>query len=298
MKYDLAVVGHIVLDCLRLKGRTQNSRQGGPCIYAGLAAKSLDGQVIVLSKVGRDFGSRRLIHLRKLGISTSHIVVTDSSTTRFRINYREGDRSMCVTSICDPISNEDIQTLPSSSAIHIGPVLNEVPHSLAMRLTECNSEVGLDPQGYLRKLDSNGTVRVRKWRDRSLLKKITVLKVSESELPQVVGTRVSIKKLSKLGSEIVLLTKGAQGTIVWSRDNGMFNVPAHPTHVRNPTGAGDALLGAFLITWVRTGDLLWAAAVGSSIASFVVAQTKLGHFGTRKQIENRALRILDRTTKI
>lgn len=138
----------------------------------------------------------------------------------------------------------------------------------------------------------------RKWRDRSLLKKITVVKVSESEFPQVVGTRTSVKKLSTLGSEIVLLTKGAQGTLVWSRENGMFNVPAHQTHARNPTGAGDALLGAFLITWARTSDLLWSAAVGSSVASYVVAQTKLGYFGTRRQIENRAMKILDRTTKI
>ena len=296
MKYDLATVGHIVLDHIGSEGR--GPRLGGPCIYAGLAAVAIDAKAVAVSKVGSDFGKSRLSWLRAHGISTSRIRIANSDTTCFRINYLNGNRTMRVTSVCDSINYEDLLKFPPSSAIHIGPVLHEVSPSLASRLTRSNSVVGLDPQGYLRKLDSEGNVYVQKWRDDSLLKRIEVLKISESELPAVMGATWSSRKLTTLGPSIVLLTRGPLGMIVWSRDYGMFNLPAHATHVRDPTGAGDALMGAFLVTWDRTSDLLWSAAVGSAVASFAVAKTRLADYGAPKQIERRAMTILDETARI
>jgi sugar/nucleoside kinase (ribokinase family) len=298
LNYDLATVGHIVLDYVGRGGRVRGPEPGGPCTYAGLAASALEAKAVAISKVGLDFGRKRLSWLRAHGISTSHIRIASCSTTCFRINYQNGDRTMRVTSICNPIKNEELSRFPSSSAIHIGPVLHEISASLAIRLASMNSVVGLDPQGYLRQLESNGKVHVRKWRNSSLLKRITVLKVSESELPAIIGMKWSIRKLSTLGPDIILLTKGPQGTIVWSRENGIFSIPANETRVRNPTGAGDALAGAFLVTLVRTGDLLWSAAVGSAVASIVVAKTGPTKYGTRRQIESRAMRILDGTARV
>jgi len=296
LKYDLATVGHIVLDHIGREGRAP--RVGGPCTYAGLAAVAVDAKAVAVSKVGADFGKSRLSWLRAHGISTSRIRIGNSDTTCFRIDYLNGNRTMRVTSVCDPINDEDLLNLPPSSSIHIGPVLHEISPSLANRLTRSNSVVGLDPQGYLRQLDSEGNVYIQKWRDHSLLRRIEVLKISESELPAIIGTRWSNRKLTTLGPSIVLLTRGPLGVIVWSREYGMFNLPAHATPVRDPTGAGDALLGAFLVTWDRTSDLLWSAAVGSAVASFVVAKTKLADYGTPKQIERRAMTILDETTRI
>lgn len=298
MKFDLAIIGHIVLDYIARKNRVYGPQLGGPCTYAGLSAKALDGKVVPISKVGEDFGMKRLLWLRSQGISISHIQIAGPSTTSFRINYHNGGRSMKVTSICDPINDEDLPRLPAASAVHIGPVLNEVSPALAMRLAESDSVVGLDPQGYVRRLDSKGMVQARKWRHSKLLRRIEVLKVSKEELPTIAGTRGGVRKLSKLGPEIVLLTKGPQGTIVSSRESGTFSVPPYGTEIRDRTGAGDALVGAFLVTWVRTGDMLWSAAVGAAVSSFVVARTDFADFGSRKQIERRAMKILDRTKRV
>ena len=298
MKFDLAIVGHIVLDYVSGGELVQGPRLGGPCTYAGLAANSLGAKTLAISRVGEDFGSRRLSFLKAYGISTSHVKTTSSPTTSFRIHYRDGNRTMRVTSICDPISDESLSGLPSSFGMHIGPVLDEVSPALAIRLAARIRIVGLDPQGYLRQLDSNGVVQVRRWRNPSLLRRITVLKASEDELAAIIGQKWSSRKLSALGPEIMLLTRGSRGTIIWSKENGMFNVPAYETRVRDPTGAGDTLVGAFLVTWSRTGDLLWSAAIGSSVASFAVAKTRIGDFGTRRQIESRAMQILEETTRI
>ncbi len=298
MKFDLAVVGHIVLDHIVQKGRVQRLQLGGPCIYASLASKALDAKPVVVSKVGHDFGSKRLSWIRTQGICASRILIEGSATTRFRINYHDGDRSMQVTSVCVSIKNEDSPKLPAASAVHIGPVLNEVSPVLAARLSGGNSLVGLDPQGYLRGLDSNGIVHLRKWRNSRLLKKIEVLKVSQNELAAMVGGKAIGRKLSSLGPKIVLLTRGPMGSIVWSKYRGTFSVPAYEIPVRDPTGAGDALAGAFLVTWARTRDLLWSAAVATAAASFPIARSSFADFGNRKQIEGRAMKILDQTKRM
>jgi sugar/nucleoside kinase (ribokinase family) len=298
MKFDLAIVGHIVLDYVSGRGLVRGPRLGGPCTYAGLAANSLGAKAVAISRVGKDFGSNRLCFLEEHGISTSHVKATSSPTTCFRISYRDGDRTMRVDSVCDPISDECLSKFPSSFAMHIGPVLSEISPALAIRLASHHPMAGLDPQGYVRRLDSNGVVHVRKWRNPSLLRRIAVLKVSEAELPAIIGQKWSVRKLSSLGPDIILLTRGSRGTILWSRQNGTFSVPAYETQVRDPTGAGDALAGAFIISWVRTGDLPWSGAIGSAVASFVVAKTGIGNFASWRQIESRAMEILEKTTRI
>jgi sugar/nucleoside kinase (ribokinase family) len=78
----------------------------------------------------------------------------------------------------------------------------------------------------------------------------------------------------------------------------MFRIPAFKTRVRDPTGAGDALVGAMLATWVRKDDLLWSVAVGSAVASFVVERVGPMSFGTVRQVQKRAGVILDGILKV
>jgi len=298
MKYDLAALGNIVLDYMRIDGRFHGPFIGGPCIYASLAALVLGASVLVISKVGADFGNGRLKWLQSRGISTQHIRLSERTTTVFRIRYVRGERAMTVTSPCSPINREDVESLPSFRAIHIGPVLNEVRTPIAVSLAKRASLVSLDPQGYFRRLNAEGRVDKTTWWDRRLLRHVNVLKLSEDELSSARLTRRRIKALLKIGPEIILLSRGANGSILLSREIGAFRVPAYDAKVRDPTGAGDALVGAFLATWMKSQDPLWSAAIGSSVASFVVSKFGPGNFGTRKQVEGRARWILERTVRV
>jgi sugar/nucleoside kinase (ribokinase family) len=292
LRYDLIVAGHIVIDYIHSGDRTHGPYLGGPCVYSGLAARALEASVSVVSKVGSDFGNRRMLRLRSRGFSTNRIRLVGSSTTSFLLSYKDGHRRLEVRSHCEPIHDSDLAGLPSSRALHVGPVLNEISPQQVSRLAEKGVILSLDPQGYFRRILSDGLVRTQSWHNRLLLKKVTVLKISEEELTIINGKRHLIRKLSRLGPEIILLTKGKQGTIVWSENEGIFHVPVYRTVVKDPTGAGDALVGAFLVTWARTGDLLWSASVGSAVASFVVSKFGPTNFGSRRRIEHRANQIL------
>ena len=182
-------------------------------------------------------------------------------------------------------------------ATHIGLVSDDFPEGLAVRLAQRDSVLSLEAQGYTRKIDRSGMVSQKKWNNAPLLKSLDVMKASQPELRAMGVQQITTRNLAKLGPRIILVTKGAKGTTLWSREEGLFETPAYQTRIRDPTGAGDALVGGFLVTWVRTGELLWSCAVGSAIASFVVEDFGPSKFGTAKQIKSRAEKILDETTR-
>ena len=205
---------------------------------------------------------------------------------------------MRITHRCESLTYSDLANIPSTLALHIGPVFHEVPESLALRLAQRECVVSLEAQGYTRRLGRDGRVNPRKWNNRHLLRNVGVMKASENELRAITGDTASARRLAKVGPAIILLTKGTMGTVVWSRNEGVYKVPAYQTHVVDPTGAGDALIGGFLVAWVRTGELLWSCAVGSAIASFVVESPGPSNFGSSKEIEGRAQEILNGATRM
>ncbi len=283
MRYDLAVVGHIVRDQISRGGRTHATTLGGPCIYSSLAARALDASVIVVSRVGRDFTRKELAWVARRGIATDKIRRSSSPTTCFRIGYHKSGRTMQVAQRCDPLSPIDLEGFPASLATHIGLVSDDFPEDLALRLAQRDSVLSLEAQGYTRNIDRSGIVSQRKWNNASLLKTLDVMKASEPELRAMGVHRINQRNLAKLGPRIILVTKAAKGTVLWSREDGFFQVPAYKTRIRDPTGAGDALVGGFLVSWIRTGELLWSCAVGSAIASFVVEDFGPANFGSPKR---------------
>ena len=54
-------------------------------------------------------------------------------------------------------------------------------------------------------------------------------------------------------------------------------VPAFPTTAVDPTGAGDAYVGAFTVSWTEDGNALEAALRATVSASFIVEQFDTRH---------------------
>ena len=88
VKYDLAVVGHIVRDHITRGKRARAVSLGGPCIYSSLAARALDASVVAVSKVGKDFTRKEFAWIAKRGISIKNIRIANSPTTCFSIRVR------------------------------------------------------------------------------------------------------------------------------------------------------------------------------------------------------------------
>lgn len=85
-----------------------------------------------------------------------------------------------------------------------------------------------------------------------------ILKVSDEELTLITGCDIqeqAIQQLLDMGIQIIIVTMGAKGCLIASRQ-GIFNLPTYDVHVVDTTGSGDSFFGAFLYKILQFGKPL------------------------------------------
>jgi sugar/nucleoside kinase (ribokinase family) len=119
---------------------------------------------------------------------------------------------------------------------------------------------------------------------RSLLGQIDCLIINEDEARLLARESNLIRAagtILDMGVGVVLIKKGASGSLMCSRKAGLFLAPAYPaTRVIDPTGAGDSFAGGFMGYLAATGKtdsrtLRTAVAYGTVVASFTIADFSL-----------------------
>jgi sugar/nucleoside kinase (ribokinase family) len=110
-------------------------------------------------------------------------------------------------------------------------------------LAGSGARVSFDGQGLVRPART-GPLELEPEPDLSLLRHVSVLKLSEEEAQALVG-RLDERSLSELGVPELVVTLGSRGCIVVARRR-LVHVPAEPLDA-DPTGAGDAFAGAYVV---------------------------------------------------
>ena len=86
---------------------------------------------------------------------------------------------------------------------------------------------------------------------------------------------------SKFEPATIAIRHGARGSYVWSRQSGeAWHIPAVPTRVLDPTGAGNAYGGGLCVGWTATGDARQAGCYGAISAAMLVRQVGLPPMST------------------
>jgi len=293
---DLVTVGHFSIDLIRsLKITNPKPTLGGPPTYVSLAARKLDASVSVVSKVGEDFPDRYVAWLEAKGVDLSGLErVEGASTTRFFLEYTNWKRRLQLRSRGPLILPEDVPNSLQARAIHVAPIANELSPNVLYKLRRLTDMLSLDPQGFVRQFNADGNVRLKGWSNRQVLEQINLYKSSSSEIRMVTGFSdllSAMKKIHEYGAEIVIVTRGMKGSKLLL-EGKPYDIPAcKPRVIQDPTGAGDAFIGAFLAEYLRGKDPVWCACVGSASASFVVEGVGPEVFGERKEIYARASKI-------
>jgi len=190
-----------------------------------------------------------------------------------------------------PIRVEDLPNPLKANIIHLAPIAGEITYEVAEKLKSCTEILSLDPQGLVRDFDENGNVTLKQPTDRRILGLIDVFKSTPKEIQTLTGLSdvdSAVKAVHNRGASIVIVTLGAEGAVV-SVEDTIHRVPAYkPEKLVDPTGAGDAFIGAFLAEYSRGEDCAWCSHVGSAAASLVVEGLGPTSFGDKEEIFRRA----------
>lgn len=293
--FDIVSAGHLAIDTIFLSSRnTPFVVLGGSVTYVSFAARRLDARVSLVSKVGGDFPEAYRWWLGQEGVDLSNVMkVEGARTTRFELKYNSDftDRTLRSESRMSPITLGDISQPLKARAVHVGPIAGEVEYDVVEKLKSCAEVLSLDPQGLVRRFDEDGNVALGPLRDNRVLGLVDVFKSSLQEVQAVTGLSEldsAVKAVHDHGVKIVIVTLGADGAAV-SVENAIHKVPAcKPEKLVDPTGAGDAFIGAFLAEYVRGEDCSWCSCVGSAAASLVVEGVGPTFFGDKEEIFRRA----------
>ena len=256
----------------------------------------------IISKVGDDFPVEHMRFLIANGVDLFGLrVVEGARTTNYVLEYTDGERELILKARAPPITPEDIPSDMAARALLVAPIAGEVSSSLVIELRGRAEHLCLDPQGFVRAFSRDGRVSLIRWFDRKVLSYIDILKASRAEYERIMGAkrlREGLEKLHRLGVSLIIITLGEEGSVISVRGD-LYAIPSYWIKTSaEPTGAGDAYIGAFLAEYVRNEDPVWCACVGSAAASFVVESFGPTKFGERGEVIERAQELYELVVKV
>lgn len=234
---------------------------GAPAICIDQAAR-LGAATALYGGVGADnFGAALIERLNTNGVDTSGIEQLENKTTgvAFVSYFEDGSRTFIFhlnNTAADAIDQSAV-TLPQGPQImHISgsslgnPLLRTAIESSAESVLKSGGQLSCDPNArpeLMKDAEVNSVLT-------GLIAKSSYLFPSDSDLEFLYpgcSQEQAIEKLLDTGVETIALTRGEQGSTIYTADNSPLHLNGHAVVEVDPTGAGDCYCGTFLALTAR-----------------------------------------------
>ena len=255
---DYLIIGHASNDLT-----PQGPTLGGTVAYAGLTAHALGLRVGVVTSAADDvdFSPLRGLQVHRIPAPVS---------TSFENVYTAEGRVQTINGQAAALGRSAVP-LPWLSApiVHLAPIACEIDPELARAFP--GSFLGMTPQGWMRRWDQAGRVRLTTW------------EVTRDWLPAASAVVLSIEDLqgdlqaAQAMAEhcrVLVVTEGPRGARVHAQGEWR-SVPAPAAQEVDPTGAGDVFAAVFFAQLKRGGDAWQAAAHANHVAAGSVTRRGL-----------------------
>ena len=272
---DYLAIGHAAHDLT-----ADGARLGGTVAYSALTARALGMKVGIVTSVGKETPLDALDGIPVISINSPH-------STTFENIYTDHGRVQYLRAQAARI---DLASVPASwrnaSIIHLGPIANEMDSSLPNEFSP--SLLGVTPQGWMRRWDSDGRVSRSEWTNSEmLLQQANAVVISRED---VNGDNELIEQMAHQ-TRMLVVTEGAEGCVLhWNGDRRRFRAPE--VEEVDATGAGDIFATAFFIRLFNTRDPWEAARFATLIASHAVTRVGLEGIPTQAEIESCLMEVL------
>jgi len=251
---DLAVIGCVSIDNIRVPGKIYQNVFGGSGGYAAVAA-SFFTKVHLISNIGTDFPAETLDKLKGLGINTSGLRVIEGKSTHFDVEYG-GELADEYYHAADMNVGNDEIVLPE--------LINECKF---VYLSANDPDIQIDIMYRLKKgitiaLDTHA-MWIESKRDRVLkaFEMADIVFVNSNEAKMFSGKRIvknAAKAIMEEGVERLVIKKGAHGGILFTAAE-MYPMAAYDDLdmlIVDPTGCGDSTAGGFMGTLAANDDAI------------------------------------------
>ena len=254
----IATIGEYLVDMIPIN-KTYQPTPGGAPMNVAIAIQRLNGNVIPLAQVGKDFFGKMLKDaLIDEGLDTSYIktdanhktslafVSIDAHGERDFMFYRNPSADQYLTLTQEEIENLDYDIVHFGSVGLMDYPLRETTDALIQYAHERQKIVSFDVNVRLMLVENE-----QKYKEDMLLyiKKSHLVKCSHEELIYLNGKENSIEEmvsqLFDLEHQMVIVTKGSKGVQLHYKEI-VFHQEAYTVDVVDTTGAGDAFMGSFL----------------------------------------------------
>lgn len=288
----IAIASHIVLDKIKMNDGSTLESFGGPPCYCGITSRRFGFDVSLVTKAGRDLPRKLYNMLQNNNIVLSDSALVNSPTTKFLIIPRGDSRDLRLRDKCEPLTVEDIQKTKTDCWL-VSPVVDELPQDVLAEIKQNRGEknfVMLDPQGYLRLVDHQGSILIRNKLEVDL-SGITAIKVDNQEMAALTGGLVGLTGMQKLrsrGIEFVIYTE--HRSIHLLHEQRHYWLTLQDIDSVDSTGIGDILCASFSCAYIKEKDPIWAICfgVGAFKAALETRQVGIAKIPTMRNIEETA----------
>jgi len=262
----LGIISHCAIDTIQIN----NSKyvvSGGPACYCSLTARILKFDVVLHTKFGSDFPLVNYLTEQKIVFEDS---LSIKPTTQFVLNLVNSERTLFLQNKCEPIGDITLNT----DNVIISPIFDEISIELFEKIKNNASFVMLDPQGFLRRRNSENRTYLEQT-DLNL-SNVSAIKVNTDELKCLTGASNvdGIKILQKKGIDSVILTD-KQNISLLSK-NRIYSITLPNLELNDTTGIGDIFCAAFCCTMLKEKDILWALSFGGGAAQAALESREIG----------------------
>ena len=238
------VSGYMSIDWIDTPESSIEGAPGGAALYASLSALNAGAKVRLTAALGDDWPERWLRQLAEIGVDTREVIRCSGPSRRARLSHLAdgGRRSQHEQSWWDrtaalapPLSRD----LKGVSVVAAGPMPADCLSNLIHSARTAGVPIIADTSPPFAERERDALMR--------LIPQMAVFAPSLDESRLLVpgcGDDDAAVTLSNLGP-MILQKRGSEGAVFVSPGGPLTRLPAPKTHLVDPTGAGDATMGAF-----------------------------------------------------
>ena len=272
-----------------LHGRSFHLVYGGKGANQAVMAAKMGGAVSMVARVGGDvFGEGMLRNFREYGIDTTHVLVDATHSS-----------GVAPIFVDDQARNVIVIVAGANGALSPSDVQAARDTILASSAVVCQLEVPVETTLEAFRIARSGGIRTilnpapAQALPEELLALSDICAPNETETEQLTGMPVKTLEEAEAAGRM-LLTRGLRTVVITLGERGVLaldgasvlHVPALKVNAVDPTGAGDAFIGALAVC-LGEGLTLHSAVMRANVAA-ALSVTRLGaqvSFPTRAEVD-------------